>query len=155
VEVSGFHPSLDTISNVPIASVAIAYDDIPSQETWILEFHQVLYSKDLPNGLLCPNQIRDNRHTVNDVPRQFATDKRCPTTHAIIADDLLISLQMNSVWSGFEFRTPILEWELYETLDCKRKQDAKATATGTRKGSVGAKQLADKWVYPSTWQRRQ
>jgi hypothetical protein len=109
VEVSGFHPSLDKLSNIPIASVAIAYDDVDTQETWILEFHQVLYSKDLPSGLLCPNQIRDCGYIVNDVPRQFATDKRCNTTHAIVTDDLIIPLQMNGVWSGFQFRTPTME----------------------------------------------
>jgi hypothetical protein len=64
VDVSVFHPSLETLSSVAIASVALAYDDLVPKETWILEFNQVLYAKDL---------------------------------------HLIIPLQMNGVWSGFEF----------------------------------------------------
>jgi hypothetical protein len=111
VEVSGFHPSLSKLTNIPIGSVAVAYDDPSSLETWILEFHQVLYSKDLPNGVLCPNQIRDNRHIVNNVPRQFAANKRSPTTHTIVTPETLIPLELQGIWSGFEFRTPTMdEW---------------------------------------------
>jgi hypothetical protein len=39
----------------------------------------------------------------------------------------------------------IMEWEVYEALDGKRERDAKATATGARKGRIGAKQLAEAW----------
>jgi hypothetical protein len=203
VEVSGFHLSLQKLTNIPIASVAVAYDDPVTCETWMLEFHQVLYSKDLPNGLLCPNQMPDNGITVNDVPRQFATDKRSPTTHALMVGELIIPLEMVGIWSAFEFRTPTMDewrssvnkievtsptvrwdphsgyfasrereyeplptyvdrfakrkvnslsanvsWEDYERINKARKREAGATATGKRRGIVGAKQLAEKWGVP-------
>jgi hypothetical protein len=84
VEVSGFHPSLQKLTNIPIALVAVAYNDPVTNGTWMLEFHQVLY---------------------------FATDKQRLSTHAITAGELIIPLKMVGIWLAFEFRTPTMdEW---------------------------------------------
>ena len=65
--VGGFLPSFGSVST-PIASVAVAYDDPTTYETYILIFNQCLLFDDLPNHLLCPFQMRMNDIIVNDNP---------------------------------------------------------------------------------------
>ena len=57
----------------------------------ILVFHQSLYFGDkLNHSLLCPNQIRDNGHNVEDTPRQY--DRNSSHGITIAANGKLSSL---------------------------------------------------------------
>lgn len=58
-QVSGFHPELDTISNVPIATCATAYTSPTNGQTYILMINQALYfGNEMNHSLINPHQIR-------------------------------------------------------------------------------------------------
>jgi hypothetical protein len=60
------------IKDIPIATVATAWDDLAGGPTVILVVNEALSFGDRMNhSLLCPNQIRANGLVVNDVPKQF------------------------------------------------------------------------------------
>ena len=112
VTVSGYSPDLPVMENIPIASCATAYSSPDTGEVFILVFHQALYfGKKLPHSLLCPNQMRDAGHVVNDTPRQY-DDK---STHSIMVCDpdlnynLNIPLMLQGVISCFCSRQPTTE----------------------------------------------
>ena len=103
VTVSGFSDEREKFSNVPIATLATAYDCPNTGRTWILVFNQFLYFGDRMNhSLICPNQLRDFGVKVYDTPKQF--DSSSP--HAIETDQLKIPLQLKGVISGFITRKP-------------------------------------------------
>jgi hypothetical protein len=70
-EVVCFDKAMGKIKNIPIVTVALAYDCPKTFTTFILIFHQSLYIDTLKSHLICPNQIRYNGHTVNDCPLQY------------------------------------------------------------------------------------
>lgn len=58
-EVSPYHESYDSISNVPVVSACTAYDDPISGQTYIINIHQGLwFGKSMKNSLISPNQVR-------------------------------------------------------------------------------------------------
>ena len=62
-------------------------------------------------NLICPMQLRDNDIEVNDLPKSLQTN---PTdhNHAIIADNLLITLHIKGIISYFTVSKPSKEeWE--------------------------------------------
>jgi len=68
----GFHSDMKPIENVPVATVATAYDQPSLQETIILIFHEALYFGDsMEHSLLCPMQLRHNGIKVDQSPRQY------------------------------------------------------------------------------------
>ena len=105
--VHSFSEELKPFKNVPIGTIATAWVDPKTAETFILEFPESLYFGDrLCHSLICPNQLRSNGVVVNDVPRQF--DGR--STHSIVVpgDDsgIEIPLEMNGVISYFASHRP-------------------------------------------------
>jgi hypothetical protein len=61
-EVSGFSPSLDTMTNIPIVKMAVAYDNPQTGETTILVINQALYFDDqLPHLLLNQKVLHNDR----------------------------------------------------------------------------------------------
>ena len=66
VNVSGFHKSMDSLKNIKIARVAVAYECPLSFQTYILIFDQVLYIPSLDTNLLCVDQMREFGLIVND-----------------------------------------------------------------------------------------
>jgi hypothetical protein len=117
-EVTGFSTKLGKVQNVPIVSVAVAYDCPNSYHTYILTFHQSLYIKELTSHLICPNQLRMAGVTVNDCPLQFIPpSKRTPDSHTIQTKELTIQLRLRGVISYFNTRQPT-EKELYDTVNC-------------------------------------
>jgi hypothetical protein len=57
--VQGFHKSFKAIPEVPVATVATAWDDPDTSQTFILIIHQALYfGSQLDHSLINPNQIR-------------------------------------------------------------------------------------------------
>jgi hypothetical protein len=98
--VTGFSPDLGSI-DVPIASIAVAYDDPITYTTYVLIFH----------NLLSPFQLRSAGLVVNDIPLtslvQYTLFKDVsPASHSIIAShaNLQIPLRLRGVLSYFETR---------------------------------------------------
>jgi hypothetical protein len=114
-EVTGFSESLGKVKQVPIASVAVAYDCPESFETFILIFHQVLLIKEMKSHLICPNQLRMGGITVNDCPVQFIPIKdRTKDSHSILCEELRIKLKLRGVIRYFDTRIPTRD-ELNDT----------------------------------------
>ena len=113
--VTGFSKKLGSERNIPICSMAVAFNDLASYRTVILIFHQALYIKNLTTHLLCPFQMRLNDIIVNDLPLAFAK-RMDPQLHAIVIpsqragqDPLMIPLSLRGVISGFTVRKPTIE----------------------------------------------
>jgi hypothetical protein len=67
--VKGFHQSFAPIDEIPVATVATAWDDPETGQTFILIVHQALYfGKQLDHSLINPNQIRVSGIPVCDDP---------------------------------------------------------------------------------------
>ncbi|MGH3054118.1 MAG: hypothetical protein ACRDL7_03970, partial [Gaiellaceae bacterium] len=105
-DVGGFHQSFQTLSDVPIATVATAYDDTNLQETLILVFPQSLYfGSSMENSLLCPNQLRANGIVVDTCPRQYTKGE---SLHGIYSsnDDIFFPFSMHGCISYLPSRLP-------------------------------------------------
>lgn len=108
VSVLPYNDEYDSIDDIPIATIATAYDCPLNGQVYILVFNEALYFGDrMKHSLLCPNQMRDNGIVVDDTPKQYSK----ASTHSIyIPDrDLRIPLTMDGVVSGFDTRTPTNE----------------------------------------------
>ena len=69
VSVEPFLAQYEPVTDIPIGTCITAYDDEKTGQTYILQFHQVLYFGDrLETSLLNPNQMRDNDIIVDDCP---------------------------------------------------------------------------------------
>jgi hypothetical protein len=67
--VQGFHASFEPIPEIPVATVATAWDDRNTGQTYILIIHQALYfGPQLDHSLINPNQIRVTGIPVCDDP---------------------------------------------------------------------------------------
>lgn len=121
-EVSPFVASLGKISHVPIATIAIAYDCPSTTTTYILLFHQSLFIAALTSHLICPNQLHMNGIVVNECPLQFLpVTSRTEQMHSVVADNLVIPLELSGVTSYFHTRAPtedeILDSIMYPRID--------------------------------------
>jgi hypothetical protein len=112
VTVSGFTESMVEME-VPIATVAVAYDDAATHTTFILIFHQVLYVENMEHNLVSPFQVRINDIVVNDTPlRLLVTTKRLEDIsddeHSILVPTptLKIPLKLKGTISYFNTRRP-------------------------------------------------
>ena len=115
VTVTPFLKSLGTAHKVPIISAAIAYDDPKSGCVFILIIHQVLHFKEMNHCLLSLMQFPLNDIVVNEQPK-FLTQTPTEKHHAIVADDLLIPLELSGVTSYFPARRPTMK----EYSSCNR-----------------------------------
>ena len=107
--VHSFSHESKPFKHVPIGTIATAWVDPKSGETFILEFPESLYFGDrMSHTLLCPNQLRAHGLIVNDVPRQF--DERSTHSIQVLADyggtEIEIPLEMNGVISYFSSHRP-------------------------------------------------
>ncbi len=117
VNVSAYSDHLDTMENIPVVTAATALDDLSTGTTTILILRKSLYMGDkVKTTLLCPNQMRANGITVEDVPMHLAPKDK-PSLHSIYSpeDDFVIPLSLKGVFSCFVMHTPT--WEEIET--CK------------------------------------
>ena len=79
-EVEAYSPDYPS-KQIPIATVATAYDCPTSGATYVLIINEALYFGDsLPFSLLSPNQLRDHDVHVDERHRQHAADSLfgCP-----------------------------------------------------------------------------
>ena len=70
------------MQNIPIATVATAFDDPVSQETYVFVFFEALYFGDtMEHSLISPMQLRHNGLPVDQTPRQYdpSSNQRSPT----------------------------------------------------------------------------
>jgi hypothetical protein len=105
VSVSPFSDSYEAIKDVPIATVATAWDDPATGEVIVLYINEALYFGDkMSHTLLCPNQLRANGWQVQDVPKQFEAE----SAHAIIdpTGTFRMPLEMSGVISYLPTRKP-------------------------------------------------
>jgi hypothetical protein len=107
--------------NIPIATVATAWDDPKTGKTYIMVLHETLYFGDqLPYTLLNPNQIRANGLKVDETPRQF--DAHSMHSIVIVDHDLTIPFVLRGIFSGFESRRPTVQ-EMEECLHVELTAD--------------------------------
>jgi len=59
---------MNTLKNVHIACVCVAYDCATTMNTYLLTFDQCLFIPSLDVNLLCVDQLRENDIRVNDIP---------------------------------------------------------------------------------------
>jgi hypothetical protein len=72
VSISPFIGEYSPLENIPIATVATAWDSSVDGSTIILIINEALYFGDRMNhSLLCPNKLRDFGLIVNDVPKSY------------------------------------------------------------------------------------
>jgi hypothetical protein len=103
------------LADIPITSVATAWDHPETGETYILVINEALYFGDRMNhSLICPNQLRDFGLIVNDVPSYYDQT----SSHSIIIPsiNLELPLQMRGVFSYLDTRKPTDS----ELLRCKQ-----------------------------------
>ena len=120
VTVEGYSRSLGLTKDIPVVTVAVAYDCPTTMATYILFFPQSLHLPQMDHHLLPPFQLRENGVTVNDIPIQHTPEAaRTATTHSIVTEDpyLAIPLQLRGTFSAFPTRKPT--WD--EVLDFEEK----------------------------------
>lgn len=127
-EVTPFADGLGKLSQVPIVTVAVAYDCPKTYQTFILIFNKSLYIKQLNHHLLCPNQMRLSGTIVNDCPLQFtAIEDRSVYTHTVVNGSCIIPLKLKGVLSYFDTRMPtdeeISNPDLYTHIEMTSQAD--------------------------------
>lgn len=109
-EVSGFVNSMDAITDAPIVKAAVAYEDLNTGETFVLDIDQALYFGDqLTHILLNPNQMKIHGIIVDEVPTSLYPS----LTHSITSkeEDFKILLSLRGIISYFPVHTPT-EYEI-------------------------------------------
>jgi ribosomal protein L19E len=95
----------DPMKDVPIATVATAYDCPMTGRTYVLVINEAIYlGGKMDHTLLCPNQLRPNGLRVNDCPKQF--DATSDHSIHVPESNFVIPLSMRGVISGFHTRVP-------------------------------------------------
>jgi len=115
VSVSPFIGEYATLQDIPIASIATAWDSLVDGSTILLVINEALYFGDrLGHSLLCPNQLLDFGVIVNDCPSIFNAN----STHSIILPDQQIErpLLLRGTISYLDTRKPMED----ELLTCER-----------------------------------
>lgn len=107
---SGFLDSLGCVSDAPVVSAALIYDDPVTGNAVLLVIHQAIYIKGMKHNLLCPMQMRWNGLTVNERPKH-CTPTPTRGDHSITVPDgnYLIPLSLHGITSYFPTRKPSQE----------------------------------------------
>jgi len=113
VSVSPFIGEYKPLEDVPIATVATAWDNPTDGSTILLIIHEALFFGDtMPHSLLCPNQLRSNGIIVNE-PQVFDSG----SSHSIILlDGVNLPLHLRGVLSYLPTRKPTPD----EIENCQR-----------------------------------
>jgi hypothetical protein len=91
--------------DVPIATVAMVWENPKNGELWMLVSHEALYfGLKLKESLLCPNQMRAAGVKIDEAPIQ----SNPLSTHLLhVGPDLVIPLEMHGVISYPNTRLPM------------------------------------------------
>jgi hypothetical protein len=108
--VSAFLDSLGCVSDAPVVSAALIYDDPVTGNAVLLVIHQAIYIKGKKHNLLCPMQMRWNGLTVNERPKH-CTPTPTRGDHSITVPDgnYLTPLSLHGITSYFPTRRPSQE----------------------------------------------
>ena len=145
----------DAMQDVPIATVATAYDCPVTGRTYVLVINKAIYLGDkMEHTLLCPNQLRANGLRVNDCPKQF--DPSSDHSIHVPENDILIPLSMRGVISGFHTRVPTtseledmttlveltseVEWDPYSTT-FSEVESSTTTSVSDDRSSMGVERV--------------
>jgi Reverse transcriptase (RNA-dependent DNA polymerase) len=105
--VTPFKTDLGAVSNIPLSTIAVAYDDPLTFGTYILIFNESLQIPGLNHYILCPSQMRDNDVLVNEVPLQYLPKHlQNETSYTIQVGPLTIPLTLHGIHSNFLTRLP-------------------------------------------------
>jgi len=116
--VHSFSNERKPFGKIPIGTVAMAWVNPSTGETFVLIFHEALFFGNcLDHSLLCPNQLRAHGVKVYDTPKSFEPG----SPHAIMLDDpelkeITIPLRLRGVFSCFDTHQPTEE----EMENCRR-----------------------------------
>ena len=128
IPVGGWTGSLGTVT-ARVVHAAVAYDCPKTFETFILIFHQALYSEDMETHLLNPFQMRERGIVVDDKPLQHtAPEDRTKISHSIVDPEsgLQIPLTLEGTMSGFTVRKPT--WaEIWDETKTQVEMTSEAT----------------------------
>ena len=112
VTVEGFGDAVQRVTGVPIATLAVAYDDPLTHSVYILVFHQALLVPRMKTHLINPLQIRNQGLEVHETLLQHLNpDERLPHSHSVICDEppLHIPMTLRGTMSGFTVTLPTQE----------------------------------------------
>mmetsp|Transcript_15766 Transcript_15766/g.22505 ORF Transcript_15766/g.22505 Transcript_15766/m.22505 type:complete len:309 (+) Transcript_15766:699-1625(+) len=106
--VNDFHKDMLPMQDIPVATVATAYDDPVSQETFILVFFEALYfGNTMEHSLISPMQLRHNGLQVDQTPRQYDPNSLHGITFPQDDDhNLFIPFHLHGSISYFSSRIP-------------------------------------------------
>ena len=80
-DVAPFNDSYEAMAGIQVTQGLTAYDKEETRETYIGVVSQGLdFTDTMEHSLLCPNQMRANGMTVDDVPKHLSHDRS--STHA-------------------------------------------------------------------------
>ena len=105
VNVYAYSGEYKPLTNIPVTVCATVWVSPVTGESYLLVVNEALYfGERLDSSLLCPNQLRDNGLTVDDVPKQYSAD----STHSIYdpVTKVRIPLSLKGVISCFETHKP-------------------------------------------------
>ena len=85
-----------------LCKACVAYDDPHTGRSYLLVFDQCFVDEELSASLICPNQLRHNGLTVEDIPVRY--DKK--SSHSIKIGNLVIPLSSKDYISYFNIRKP-------------------------------------------------
>jgi hypothetical protein len=112
VSVEPFMGSLGSISQIPIVTAAVAYDDPITYKTFVLFFPQSLYIDNMEHNLLCCEQLQHNQVQINETPLiHIRPEDRHVSDHSILVETptgeiLHIPLELDGTTSFFHTRIP-------------------------------------------------
>ncbi len=94
MNISGFSPEQGELTNIPIVTVATAFDTPKTGTTLIGILGQAVYLGDkVTTTLLCPNQLRYNSIIVDDV-RIHLAHHTGPSTHSIYSPEYDVTIPL-------------------------------------------------------------
>ena len=95
----------EPMNEIPIATVATAYDCPDTGRVWVLIINEALYfGSKMANTLLCPNQLWQHGKVIEDCPRQF--DQLSSHSIFIPSHNICFPLSLNGIISGLVTRQP-------------------------------------------------
>lgn len=113
--ISGFHPNMKPIEDVPIQTAATAYDN-KNSTTIILVFGQGLwFGTDMEHLLLSPNQLCAFGKIVDGTPKQYSNGTSLHGINTNNEDNITIPFRMHGCISYVPIREPTTK----ELNECK------------------------------------
>ena len=136
------------MEDIPIVTVATAYDCPTTGRVFVLVINEALYFGDkMQHSLLCPNQLHANGLRVDDCPAQY--NPQSSHSIRIPENNLVIPLTMRGVISGFLTRVPtedeIADLQLHVELTSDVEWDPYATQFAMNENECDKDDIRKDW----------